>query len=588
MAAAERVIPARTSTGYLKVGLTGIHQTRFGPTVVRFSLLAVALLAVNQNALAQQPLGAGGQIQQIPQAPALQKSIPELPIDRGETPARPTAGGPEFPVRSLHVTGQTHFSEAELVAATDFRPGSELSLADLRALAAKITNFYNQAGFFVAQAYLPPQDITDGTVTISVIEGRYGNIILHNETHVSDRLVRNMIGGLKSGDPVESAPLERRLLLISDIPGVEARSTMSPGTEVGTSDLKIDLTPGPRVTGSLEADNWGNPYTGAYRLGATVNVNNIVGYGDVLSLRTLDSTTGGMFYGRVSYQAQVQDATVGVAFTAFKYRLGEQFSYLHASGTEEIASVYGSYPLIRSRNSNLYALVDLDYRIFQDKIGATSTVTDKTATVLTVGLAGDSHDMLGGGGWNAYSVAGVFGNLDIQSSPARQIDAATARTNGGYAKLYGSASRLQNVFGPLSLYGSVRGQAAFQNLDISEKMELGGASAVRAYPEGEAYGDQGYVATLEARLLLPNWLRGLPGQVHLIGFVDTGYVTQNYSPWTSGPNTASRSGVGIGLTWAETNNFSVSVGYAHRLGNQMATSAPDRWGRLWVQVIKYF
>jgi hemolysin activation/secretion protein len=559
--------------------------------------LVVALFAANQSALAQQPIGAGGQIQQIPQAPTLQKSTPDLPIpiNRGDMLARPGAAGPKILVTSLHVTGQTHFSEAELVAATDFKPGSELDLADLRALAWKITDFYNQSGYFLAQAYLPAQNIKDGIVTIAVIEGRYGEIGLHNESHVSDGLINSVLDGLKSGDPVEIAPLERRLLIISDIPGVEERSTMSPGAEVGTSDLNINLTPGPWVTGSLEADNWGNPYTGAYRLGATVNVNNLLGYGDVLSLRTLDSTTGGMFYGRVSYQAQVQDATVGVAFTAFQYRLGEQFSSLDASGTEEIASVYGSYPLIRSRNSNLYALIDLDYRIFQDKIGAMSTVTDKSAEVLTVGLSGDSHDTLGGGGWNTYYIAGTFGNLDIQTAQARQIDAASARTDGGYAKLYGSVSRLQNVIGPLSLYGYVRGQAAFQNLDISEKMELGGATGVRAYPEGEAYGDEGYIATLEARLLLPTW-SVLPGQVQLIGFVDTGYVTQNYSPWYNGPNSpwfngsnsASRSGVGVGLTWAEINNFSVSVGVAHRLGDPPATSAPDQWGRIWFQGIKYF
>ena len=33
-------------------------------------------------------------------------------------------------------------------------------------------------------------------------------------------------------------------------------------------------------------------------------------------------------------------------------------------------------------------------------------------------------------------------------------------------------------------------------------MELGGAYGVRAYPEGEAFGDTGYIATTEARLML--------------------------------------------------------------------------------------
>jgi hemolysin activation/secretion protein len=584
----KRYVLARAASVCREVGLQRICQTPTAISNLKLNLLAAALALVGQNAFAQQPVG-GGLMQQIPPAPAFERSVPAFPSEPRKATVNPmTDVGAKISVRALHVIGQTRFSEAELVAATGFKAGSELNLTELRALAAKIVGRYNQDGYFLAQAFLPAQEIENGVVTIAVIEGRYGKIGLTNESHVSDSLINSILAGLKSDDPIETAPLERRLLIISDIPGVEAKATMAPGTAVGTSDLNVSIKPTARVTGSLEADNWGNRYTGTYRLGATVNVNNILGYGDVLSVRTLDSTTGGMFYGRVSYQAQIQDATVGVAYTALQYRLGEQFSSLNASGSEKIISVYGSYPLIRSYNDNLYALIDFDYRTFQDKIGATSSVIDKSAEVLIAGLSGNHHDMFGGGGWNTYSLIGTFGNLDIQSSTARQADALTARTNGPYAKLSGSFSRLQHLIGPLSLYGAIRGQVASRNLDISEKMELGGASAVRAYPEGESYGDQGYVATLEARLLLPKWPENWPGRVQLIAFADTGYVMDNESPWFHGRNEETRSGAGIGLTWAAENDFFVTLAYAHRLGGQPATSAPDQWGRLWVQVVKYF
>ena len=152
--------------------------------MLKVGLLTVVLLAVSQNALAQVPIGAGGQIQQIPQAPALQKTNPDLPIRRDETVTPTEAAGPKFLVTSLHVTGQTRFSETELIAATGFKPGSELNLADLRVLASKIMDLYNRNGYFVAQAYLPPQDIKEGAVTITVIEGRYGKISLDNQTNV--------------------------------------------------------------------------------------------------------------------------------------------------------------------------------------------------------------------------------------------------------------------------------------------------------------------------------------------------------------------------------------------------------------------
>ncbi|MEX7419262.1 ShlB/FhaC/HecB family hemolysin secretion/activation protein, partial [Pseudomonas aeruginosa] len=76
--------------------------------------------------------------------------------------------------------------------------------------------------------------------------------------------------------------------------------TLSPGTAVGTSDLLVAITPGQSITGSVEADNAGNRYTGAYRVGGVVNWNNPTGSGDVLSLRALTSFPG-LAYGRASY-----------------------------------------------------------------------------------------------------------------------------------------------------------------------------------------------------------------------------------------------------------------------------------------------
>jgi len=561
----------------------------------KLSLSTVTLLAaiaMGQYALAQPAPGAGGQaggqFQQIPQPPILQKSIPEIRIEKPGAPPSPVSIGAKILVRSLHVTGETKFSEAELIAAADFQPGSELDLAGLRLMASKISDYYNARGYFVAQAYLPAQAINEGAVTIAVIEGHYGKITLNNQSKLSDHVANNVLEGLESGDIVTNAPLERRLLLLSDLPGVQVRSTLSPGASVGTADLSVDLTPGQRVAGSLEADNGGNYYTGIYRVGGSINFNEIIGEGDVASLRALTSTTGGLVYGRASYQVQVDKATVGVAYASLWYKLGKNFSALNAHGTANIVSVYGSYPLVRSYDNSLFLLADLDARTYQDKIGVPSTVTDKQARVGIIGLSGNHHDTFGGGGWDSFSISSAFGDIDIQTPAARVADLATARSNGGYSKVTFEADRLQNLFGPVSLYANIRGQFASKNLDVSEKMELGGAYAVRAYPEGEAYADEGYVLTLETRLLLPKLFESLPGQMQLVGFVDTGTATLNKNPWFVGKNTRTLSGAGVGLTWADNNDFLVSVFYAHKLGSEVATAAPDSSGRVWLQITKLF
>lgn len=555
--------------------------------MLKNSLFPIALLAVSQGIMAQQLPGAGGQMQQIPPINNPKTVPPNVEFKPGSAPSSVGADSTTILVTRLNVTGAQAYSEASLLALTGFQPGSNLTLTDLRGMAARIADHYHRNGYFVAQAYLPAQDIKDGVVTIAVIEGRYGRVTLNNQTNVSPDLANGLLGGLNSGDPVTSAPLESRLLLLSDLPGVNVKSTLAPGAAPGTSDLVVDLTPDKKVSGSIDADNAGNRYTGANRIGATVNFNELTGHGDVATLRALTSGSG-LNYLRGSYQMQFGKATAGIAYSHLAYELGEEFESLGAHGTAKVVSLYGSYPLLRSRDENLYAGLTFETKAFQDMVDATGAVSDKRSRVMMASLYGDRRDNFGGGGLTSYGLTWTTGNIDLQTPAVLAADEATANSNGHFDKLGFSLTRLQRVTDALSLSLAFNGQHASKNLDISEKMELGGMYGVRAYPEGEAFGDRGYVMNLEARYTLPKFSDRLPGQMQLIGFIDAGAVTINKSPWAAGNNTRSLSGAGVGFNWTVANNFVVRAYYAHKLGIEAATSAPDRSGRFWIQAVKYF
>lgn len=553
----------------------------------KISFLPLALLVLGQSALAQQQPGAGTLLQQLPQSPTAQPAAPAIRIEQATAPSALGESSVRVVVEVLHVTGAQIFSEAELVAVTGFQPGSRLSLADLKGMAARITAFYRSHGYFVASAFLEAQQVTNNTVTITVSEGRYGKVTLQNSSRLSNSLATRKLAGLDSGSPIMTEPLESRLLMLSDVPGVQVSSTLAPGAKPGTSDLLVDVTPGRRVTGSVDADNAGNPYTGEYRVGATVNLNEPFGQGDVASLRVLTSGHG-LRYGRASYQMQFARATLGVAYSKLDYVLGRQFSALGAHGSAEVASAYGFYPLLRSRSTNLTAGLVYEEKTFQDKIDLFNSVSDRKAHVATAQLYGDHTDSLGGGGVNSFFVGLSLGSLDIQTPASRAADAVSARTDGSYSKLWINVARLQRVTDRLSLDASLTGQLASKNLDPSEKLVLGGMDGIRAYPQGEAYGDEGYVARLEARFLLTGLPERVPGQVHLIGFVDNGHITVNKHPWYAGSNSRTISSAGVGLTWNDPGNFSVATYYATKLGSGRAMSAPDRSGRFWIRVVKYF
>jgi hemolysin activation/secretion protein len=555
--------------------------------MLKNKILPFALLALTQTIVSAQTPTAGSQLRQIPPSPVPQQAAPRILVEQGDAQGAAAADQVKIDVATLRVTGARAYPEAGLLAVTGFKPGSQLTLSELRVMAAKIEQEYRSNGYFVAQAYLPAQDIRNGAVTIAVLEGQYGQVRLQNQTAVSGALAGGLLGGLNSGDTVAREPLESRLLLLSDLPGVYVKSTLVPGTTPGTADLLVDVTPGQRISGSIDADNAGSRYTGQNRIGATVNLNEPFGVGDVASLRVLTSGDG-LNYARAAYQRQFGRARAGVAYSKLAYKLGEEFESLQARGTAEIASVYANYPLIRSRDNNLYAQLSYDDKTFQDKVQVAALVTDKKARAATASLYGDHHDGFGGGGMNTWSLSYTVGELDILTADVRAFDALTARSNGRYRKLGFGASRLQAVTESLSLYAALNGQLASKNLDVSERMSLGGIGGVRAYPEGEAYGDQGYVVNLEARQRLPALWASQQGQMHLIGFVDSGTVTRNKNPWMAGDKRTTMSGAGVGLSWADDHNFVVRSYYAHKLGNRMATSAPDKGGRFWIQAVKYF
>ncbi|CAN5235642.1 ShlB/FhaC/HecB family hemolysin secretion/activation protein [soil metagenome] len=551
-------------------------------------LLPLALLAASQCVSAQQIPGAGAQLRQITPPAATQRAVPTIRIEQAANPATAESATATVLVNALQFSGAQVYPAAELLAITGFTPGSQLTLGQLQAMAARITEHYRAHGYFVARAYLPAQDITGNVVTIAVSEGKYGKVSLRNQSNLDDGLANGLLNGLDSGDTITLKPLEHRLLLLSDVPGVKVSSTLVPGTLAGTSDLLVDVTPGRRVSGQIDADNAGNPYTGENRLGATINFNNLAGRGDVASLR-VQSSGSGLVYGRASYQMQFGRATAGVAYSHLDYALGRQFTDLGAHGTADVASIYGSLPLIRSRNSNLYFGLGYDDKSLKDELDLfPSSGRTAHARVANASLYGNHQDSFGGGGNSAFFVALSAGDLDIRTPAALAADAATARTNGHYSKLWFNVSRGQHITDRLSLNASLSGQRASKNLDPSEKFVLGGMDGVRAYPQGEAFGDEGYLATVEARLLLGRMSGNLPGQLHLVGFVDAGRVTINKNPWYAGTNERNLSGAGVGITWDDPGNFAVRTYYARKLGSEDAMSAPDRSGRFWIQAIKYF
>ena len=550
----------------------------------RWSTCWVLLLA--QGAWAQTLPSAGGQMLQIPTVPTAPGLLAPTELRSAPPPPAPLASGTAFQVHRLQVRGASVYPEADLLKVAGFEPDRDLNIQALQVMADRITQHYRQNGYLLARAYLPAQEIREGVVTLMVLEGQYGQIRVNNTSSLDNQVPKAVLEGLNYGDVIALGPLEERLLLLTDIPGVGVRSSLVPGSALGLSDLVVDVLPGARISGSVDADNAGNRYTGEERIGGTVNLNNPTGIGDMASLRVLTSGHG-LRYARAAYQVPMGRGRVGVAYGDLAYNLGREFADLKANGHARIASLFGTYPLVRSRQSNLNVGLSLEAKSFQDRIDAEPSQIEKRAHVAVASLYGDHRDRWGGGGLSSYSLALSAGSLDIRTPEALARDLASSRTDGAFSKLGFAVSRLQSASPSISFFAGLRGQVASQNLDVSEKMQLGGMNGVRAYPEGEAYADEGVLLTLELRKQLAVSAQAA-GQVHLAAFIDAGTVKLHHQAWAAGDQRRHLSGAGVGVYWTQSRDFAVKAFYARKLGSEAATSAPDRSGRFWVQGVKYF
>jgi hemolysin activation/secretion protein len=543
-------------------------------------------LCLAQGVWAQTLPSAGGQMLQIPNVPAVPGLLAPTEVRSPPTLPAALASGTTFQVQLLQVRGASLYPEADLVKLTGFEPGRDVNIQALQLMADRITQHYRQNGYLLARAYLPAQEIREGVVTLVVLEGQYGQIRVNNTSSLDKQVPKGILEGLHYGDVIALGPLEERLLLLTDIPGVGIRSALVPGSTVGLSDLLVDVLPGAGVSGSVDADNAGNRYTGGERIGGTFNLNNPTGRGDMASLRVLTSGHG-LRYARAAYQMPVGRGRVGVAYGNLAYNLGREFAELKANGHARITTLFGTYPLVRSRQSNLSVGLSLEAKSFQDRIDAEPSQIEKRAHVAVASVYGDRRDLWGGGGVSTYSLAWSAGSLDIRTPEALARDTATSRTDGAFSKLGFAVSRLQRASPSMSFFAGLSGQVAAQNLDVSEKMELGGMNGVRAYPEGEAYADEGALLTLEIRKELDVSERAV-GQVHLAAFIDAGTVKLHHQAWAGGEQRRHLSGAGVGVYWTQARDFSVKAFYACKLGGEEATSAPDKSGRFWVQGVKYF
>ena len=550
--------------------------------------LVLALPAVAIHAQSTVP-NAGSILKQVQPNASVKPSSAAAAVESiTEQSVAPLAATAPFLVRKISITGNKKVSTEILQALVADAEGKSLTLAQLDKVIFRITEYYNSHGFPLARAIIPAQTIADGVVKIQIIVANYGKVKLANASRVNDGLLIATLSNLKPGDEIEQAGLDRALLLLSDLPGVIASGSLAPGSEVGTSDLSVSVTPGASITGNLMGDNYGNSYTGRLRAGGTVS------FVDPLNLKTSDiltlsglSSGVNMQYGRISYESVIngEGSRLGAAYSDLHYKLGGGVESANARGNAQVNSLWVKQPLMRSRDINVYAQIQADGLTLRDHSGNVD-FKDRSLKVWTASLSGDFRDDMASGGVTSWNVGLTKGRVTIDNAEILGYDALGLKTAGGFSKWNANASRLQRLYDKTSLFVSGTGQLSNKNLDSSQKMTVGGANTVRAYDSGAVSGDSGYSLTAELR---QDFGSVFEGQLQGIAFADAAKIKKNHTPISLiESNIDNLQGVGLGLNWSGANQWNAKTYIATPIGSVPSSVGTTSTTRAWLEMAKGF
>ena len=508
----------------------------------------------------------------------------ELPRPEAEvvdsTPDKPQ-GAPmvEFTITNFRLEApDLYLDKGELTKILQDGMGEKKTMASLNATLSALTRYCRQHGYPAAAAYVPAQESSDGMITIRVIPGRYGEIKIDNRSKLKERVAKGFVNSLKSGDIIRTGKLETTLYSISDVSGTKAVGVLSPGKEFGTSDLTVRIERGKGSNTVLYVENYGSKDTGQYRYGLQENLYDVSGNGDRISVGGLISNRHMHNY-YANYETIVGrgGATLGIGFSRMDYETG--LGAMGATGVAETISLFGHRAFYHLTNSGLTLKYGYDYRKLKDEFAGGALSSNKHSHGVYVGL--DGFERRKGFIFN-YGTKITTGSLDIQEPWARSNN-----TEGRFTKGEVNITAVQRLGNSADVLLKASGQLSSHNLDGSERMYLGGANGVRAYPQGEGSGDEGFLATVE-----PRFYTKMPGLVFSTYF-DIGRVLyrNDGTPYSIPGGTPARGvtlkGYGVALSYTKPNDWFARLDYARRIGSDPNLSEKAKAnGRVWFMLGK--
>jgi len=443
------------------------------------------------------------------------EELKELPGKAAQpAPATAPADARCFPIKDIELKGADSLSDGEKNRLLKPYIGQCLGVTQLNELLKVITDHYIEKGLVTSRAYLPQQDLSGGHLKVLVVEGRLEGLKGAEGSQLSERELGMAFPG-QSGELVNLREIEQMVDQLNRLPSNQAQMELSPGKNVGGSEVLVKNTPQKPWRVGLSRSNDGQRSTGEQQWGTTFDWDSPLGLADQLMLR------GG--HDAVSDHLH----TSNNALLNYSVPWGWwNFSYTYSQSEYRSQAQANGFNFKQTGDSENHQL-RAERVIHRDALSKTSLSTG-LSYLRTNNFIEDSKLKLSSnriseaqfGINHGRRVGSAFVNLDLGMQQG--IGAFDAQGNGDpgpgepnarYRKYTATASYLQ----PFKLWGEsfsfsslMTGQRSEDVLFSPQRTSLGGQSSIRGYKDQSLSGDSGGYWRNELRWSHPitlEWLR---------------------------------------------------------------------------------
>ncbi len=490
-------------------------------------------------------------------------------------------------VKEFNFEGNKKYPTSEFLKLVENKINKELNYADLRNILQDISFYYRSKGY-LATAFLPEQDITDGKVQIFIVEGRIGKVEIKADAkkklNISrERISRFIFNKIKANEILNIVQLDRNIRNLNNTPGINAIAQLVEGDQLGETDVIISASNTKTLNTTSLVDNNGSRSSGYERVTNIFNFDSVLNKGERFSFT--DVITEGSHYYASSVTAPIgyNGLSTTLRVSKMMYDLGAPFESTDPTGYSTEFFLGFNKELIVKPNKGLTSSLSFSRNDYVNDLN-TGSNSDKDIVKTSSNLTFNNQDKLFSGGTNSVSLTGIYGVLDLSDNASNfETDHITAKSDGEYWKLSLNANRFQRITETVSAVIKFNGQYTDKNLDGAEQLSLGGPSAVRAYPANEGAGDQGFVTSLEFN-------KTFTKNKKITFFYDYGKIQLHKIAWnnwnstnTSLKNNYDLHGLGFSFSMPIYKNFALTATYAEKLGNNRGkdSSGNDVDGLTW-------